>query len=87
MMRFEVLDESGKVIAAGRDLAEIRRELGVRAQADLAKLVGSPWYRDGVTSWDFGDIPQRVEIQQAWHDAARVSGAGGSGKDGGIAVV
>ena len=64
MMRFEVLDESGKVIAAGRDLAEIRRELGVRAQADLAKLVGSPWYRDGVTSWDFGDIPQRVEIHK-----------------------
>ena len=87
MMRFEVLDESGKVIAAGRDLAEIRRELGVRAQADLAKLVGSPWYRDGVTSWDFGDIPQRVEIHKHGMTLHAYPAAGGSGRDGGIAIV
>jgi ATP-dependent helicase HrpA len=64
LMRFEVLDEAGKVIAAGRDLAEIRRELGVRAQANLGKLIDSPWNRDNVTAWDFGDLPERVEIQQ-----------------------
>jgi ATP-dependent helicase HrpA len=63
-MRFEVLDESGKVIAGGRDLAEIRRDLGVRAQANLRKLVDAPWNRGNVAAWDFGDIPERVEIHQ-----------------------
>ena len=63
-IRFEVVDESGNVITAGRDLTEIRRELGVRAQANLSKIVDSPWYRDNITTWDFGDIPDRVEIQK-----------------------
>jgi ATP-dependent helicase HrpA len=52
------------IIASGRDLNEIRRELGVRAQADLSKLIDSPWNRDNVTTWDFGDLPERVEIQK-----------------------
>jgi len=53
-----------QVIASGRDLNDVRRELGVRAQANLSEIVDSPWYRDNVTTWDFGDIPQRVEIQR-----------------------
>ena len=63
-MRFDVLDQHGKSIASGRDLVEIRRELGVRAQADLSRLIDSPWNRDNITTWDFGDLPERVEIQK-----------------------
>lgn len=61
-MNFSVVDESGKVLAAGRDLDALRRQLGVQVRQRFNELPQSQWNRDGITRWDFDDLPESVEI-------------------------
>ena len=46
----------------GRDLPAIRRRLGLAARASFAASPPPEFHRDGLTRWDFGDLPERVEI-------------------------
>ena len=59
---FKVVDESGKVLAAGRDLDALRRQLGFEVKQRFNALPQSQWNRDGITRWDFDDLPESVEI-------------------------
>lgn len=59
-MNFRVVDAKGKELAQGRDLAALRRELGVRVDHQLA-TADSRFSRDGITRWDFGELPESVE--------------------------
>jgi ATP-dependent helicase HrpA len=62
-MRFEVIGSDGKVIAAGRDLSEIKALLRQELKSGL--LAGEKAYtREGIKEWDFGDLPERVEIDR-----------------------
>jgi ATP-dependent helicase HrpA len=64
-MNLRIVDQHGKQIATGRDLAEIRRKLGLAARATFAELPPHPeFHRDGLKGWDFGDLPVRVEIKR-----------------------
>jgi ATP-dependent helicase HrpA len=66
-LRVEVLDDSGAVIAAGRDLAAIRAHVDAvaRPRAGGGVIAGAERYhRDGLLTWDFGDLPERVEIDR-----------------------
>ena len=58
-----VVDQSGKMIAENRDLAAIRQQLGENEPAALAPA-DSTWHRDGVTRWDFGRLPDSVDIRR-----------------------
>lgn len=65
LIRLEVFDEEGKVIAAGRDLTKIRTELAPRLRKG-AIAHGDPKYtRDNLKAWDFGDLPERIELRRA----------------------
>ncbi|MGD9790885.1 MAG: ATP-dependent RNA helicase HrpA [Phycisphaerales bacterium] len=64
-MNFRVVDERGKVIAHGRDLDEIKRSLGHKVQASFSKIGGEDYHRDGVTTWDFGDLAREVSIRRS----------------------
>ncbi len=66
-MRVEVVDPAtGKVIDAGRDVDLLRKKIGAADQAP--SKVESPawqearrvWERDGITEWDFGDLPAQI---------------------------
>jgi ATP-dependent helicase HrpA len=70
-MNFRVVDASGKEIAMGRDLGRIRRQLGLAARASFAANPPPQWHRDHLTRWDFGDLPERVEIS---HDGLTLNG-------------
>lgn len=70
-MNFHVVDLSGKQVAAGRDLGMIRRSLGMQARASFAASPPPEYHRDGFTRWDFGDLPERVEIK---HHGMTVNG-------------
>lgn len=59
---FRVVDGAGKVIAAGRDLAGLRAELGVKTRSRFSDLPPGEWNRDGLTRWDFGELPEKVEV-------------------------
>lgn len=61
-MNFRVVDEVGKQVATGRDLNKIRRDLGIRARSSFADLPPGPYNRLHVRRWDFGDLPEKVEV-------------------------
>ena len=58
---FRVVDEDGATIAEGSDLAVLRSELSDRARAAMSTS-GHEVERTGLTAWDFGDLPDSVEI-------------------------
>jgi ATP-dependent helicase HrpA len=69
-MSFKVVDEHGRMLAAGRNLAQIKAELGKQAQATFQKLathdqdVASVLSQDDITEWSFGKLPELMEIRR-----------------------
>jgi ATP-dependent helicase HrpA len=63
-MNFRVLDAAGKSIAMGRDVAGLRNELGVQARESFAILPPKEFTRNGLNHWDFGDLPEQIEIHR-----------------------
>jgi len=63
-LRWEVVDSSGKPIASGRDLHQLRNQLGERARQLFARLPRGRFHRDHIKVWDFGDLPDQVEIRR-----------------------
>ena len=66
-MRVEIQSRNDATIASGRDLVSIKNELDQRetpAEIDAWKKAASAWERRGLTQWDFGDLPERVEVAQ-----------------------
>jgi ATP-dependent helicase HrpA len=65
--RVEILGSDGRVLAAGRDLEQLRRQL---SPAPLTATSISPawdraaaqWERPALTGWTFGDLPARVTV-------------------------
>src|SRR5205807_689086 len=61
-MNFRIADDAGNSVAMGRNLDALRRQLGVKARVSFASLPPTQWHQDNITRWDFGDLPQRVEV-------------------------
>ncbi len=69
-MRFEVLDDTGKAIAHGRDLGELQQQLKAQALQQLATLPANPlesWIGQDLQAWTFGDLPQVIEQSHGDH--------------------
>jgi ATP-dependent helicase HrpA len=62
-MRFEVCDESGQVLAAGRDLDGLRERWAERAHAAFSRKAAVPVAREDVRDWDFDAIPRVAETR------------------------
>ncbi|CAM3729503.1 ATP-dependent RNA helicase HrpA [Bordetella sputigena] len=69
-MNFRVVDEHGRMLAAGRNLASLKAEFGRQAQADFQQLaardtqVAQALAQDGLTTWSFGQLPEIMEIKR-----------------------
>jgi ATP-dependent helicase HrpA len=61
-LRLRVVDEEGREVAAGRDADDLLRRLGRSAQQSFARLAGESSARRGVVRFDFGELPQRVDL-------------------------
>ena len=61
-MNFRVLDPNNRILGEGRDLAALRRQLGGQASETL-RQAASPGERDDIVRWDFGDLPEKVEVK------------------------
>jgi len=71
LARIEVLDEHGAVLASGRDLEAVRREVRARRGAVLAEADREAEARASRT-WAFGDLPDAVEVDHGgFHMRAR----------------
>ena len=65
-MRYEVIDAEGKTVAHGRALAALQAQFGSHASDDFAQtLERHEWEREDIRRWDFGDLPEFVEIERA----------------------
>ncbi|RPI12417.1 MAG: ATP-dependent RNA helicase HrpA, partial [Lysobacterales bacterium] len=59
-----VVDAEGRLVRTSRDLEALRRDLRVAAAAASRPSDSQGWERDGVRSWDFGTLPETVEVRQ-----------------------
>ncbi len=62
-MNVRVVDEAKRELAMGRDLAELRSRLGEAASLTLARAKPG-MEREGITSWDFGELPGQVTFKR-----------------------
>ena len=68
-MNFKVLDEHGRQIGMGRNLAELRAEFGEKAQETFRNVAQadasvSADLADNITNWTFGELPELMEIKR-----------------------
>ncbi len=62
-MRFAITDSQGRELAAGRDLEAVRNSVTAESRSHALENARTKWERSGITKWDFGDIPQSIEIE------------------------
>jgi ATP-dependent helicase HrpA len=60
-MQIRIVDRAGKFMIEGRDLAALREHLGEDRSHPPPPPGTNPWHRDGVTKWDFGKLPERID--------------------------
>jgi ATP-dependent helicase HrpA len=58
-----VVDESGRELATGRDLAALKAQLGEAAQLTFSETT-TGIEREGIRSWDFGDLPPTLTFSR-----------------------
>jgi len=63
-MNFRIVDDEAKELAMGRDIAALRSELGVKARRQFSESARNEFERTGLTSWDFGELPEQVEFKR-----------------------
>ncbi|HEY9397154.1 MAG TPA: ATP-dependent RNA helicase HrpA [Burkholderiales bacterium] len=61
-MNFLVVDEHGRQLATGRNLAQLRAELGSKAGEQFSAAVQPKASLDGLIEWTFGDLEEVMEI-------------------------
>ena len=61
-MRYAVVDDRGSVLAEGRDFQELRKTAGGRHDDELWERGRKRWEKEDLPLWDFGDVPQSVEL-------------------------
>jgi ATP-dependent helicase HrpA len=65
-MTYRVLGSTGKNLGTDKNLSKLQRGLADKtrdAVAEVAERVSSPLERDGLTSWDFAELPRTVDAQ------------------------
>jgi ATP-dependent helicase HrpA len=64
-LRVRVVDERGAELAVDRDLAKLAERLAPKLAKARAAAARTAFERSGITSWDFGPLPERVENPDA----------------------
>ena len=62
-MNFSIIDQKGTKLATGRDLLYLQKQFGSLAAKNFNSLPNWEGEKAHVTSWDFGDLPEQVEIE------------------------
>ena len=63
-MAFSVVDERGREIGRGRDVRNLQKTLKADVRGSLRRLGDSPFNRDDVRTWDFDELPERVQARR-----------------------
>ncbi|HHJ18881.1 MAG TPA: ATP-dependent RNA helicase HrpA [Gammaproteobacteria bacterium] len=71
IMRFEIIDENSKVIKAGRSLTALRDTLAQQLEKKPAPPSLQSFEREQITHWDFGELPDYIECEEAGYRIRR----------------
>ncbi|MWL87615.1 ATP-dependent RNA helicase HrpA [Cupriavidus sp. SW-Y-13] len=69
-MNFKVIDEHGRQLDMGRNLAQLRAEFGGQAQQSFQNIAArdvpaaEAGQYENLTSWSFGELPELLEIRK-----------------------
>jgi ATP-dependent helicase HrpA len=63
LMRYRIHDESGRTLAEGRDLAEIRARWEGKAREAFSRKTDIELTREDIAAWDFESIPKEVRSE------------------------
>ena len=67
-MNFRVVDEHGRMLGAGRNLAQLKADFGRQAQADFQQMaakdegIAQALSAQNITDWSFGTLPELLSI-------------------------
>lgn len=61
---YTIVDEHGTLLAQGRELADLKKRFGARAQQEFSGLSDVGCERRDIQDWDFGTLPDSVELEQ-----------------------
>ncbi|ASJ70416.1 ATP-dependent RNA helicase HrpA [Granulosicoccus antarcticus] len=64
-MRFEVVGNSGQVLRSGRDLTALQAAYVGEVEETLLRFSDNSIERDEVSDWNFGDLPESVDIEKS----------------------
>ncbi|MEA3276982.1 MAG: ATP-dependent RNA helicase HrpA [Pseudomonadota bacterium] len=64
-MKFRLLDESGREVAVADDFPRLKRQHGGKGQQVFAHIPSNEIERDGITRWDFGALPESLDLERA----------------------
>jgi ATP-dependent helicase HrpA len=63
-MNLRVTDATGRTLSWGRDLDALRHRLGSKAAASFNSATDPRWTRDGLTTWDFDELPAEIDVDR-----------------------
>jgi len=64
-MKVRLVDDNGRAIAEGADPARLKREHAGEGRQSFARIPASDLEREGIRHWDFGDLPEQVDLTRA----------------------
>jgi ATP-dependent helicase HrpA len=62
LMNFIIVDEKNKPLAESRNLLQLKEEWQAKTKVEFARIPKDHWEKLHLKKWDFGDIPEMVEI-------------------------
>lgn len=80
-MNFRVSGNKGQILAQGRDLTALQEQLSGKVTETIAASVGDELQQTELTSWSFGELPERVTQQQGAFELQAFPALVDQGKD------
>jgi ATP-dependent helicase HrpA len=62
-IRYSVIDEKGNAIKESRDINLLQKEMADTVNTSAMDKIRSDWEREGVTDWDFGELPRQIPLR------------------------
>lgn len=64
LVNLQVVNREGQPIASARSVRELHQQLPADLRPQAIAVVDSPWSRDNLTDWSWGELPTEVPIQR-----------------------
>ncbi len=63
-MNFRLVDENEKLLEESKDLVQLQQNWATEAAASFKQIPNSEFEKQGLTKWDFGELPEQIILKQ-----------------------